>query len=192
MSSVFRRIRERYAAEHPIHIYHDADLEKKARGAYLVELDPTCEIQTEDWLERMLGNLQRTQKGEPASGLTEGKTREDRVITAVCAKIINENGQIVSCGLTDHEPGSPYPGSDRPVRVGDSRSLRECTSLLSGSQDPGYFARSIVQQTVCGTDRWCFMVRRSDIAEREAETQQTVDEACGTVILCPDVVLKQS
>ncbi|HCI73874.1 MAG TPA: hypothetical protein DHV42_04960, partial [Lachnospiraceae bacterium] len=68
MSAAYRHIRERYADKHPIHIYPDADLEKKARGTYLVELDPGCEIQTEDWLERMLGNLQRTQMQFDASG----------------------------------------------------------------------------------------------------------------------------
>ena len=199
MRAAYRHIRERYGSDHPIHIYREADLERKARGTYLVELDPSCEIQTEDWLERMVGNLQRTQKTAPAAEPSESGTGESKLqdesgsdIYAVCAKIIHESGQIVSCGLTDHEPGSPYPAYDSSIWLNGGRGSQELTSLLAGSQDPGYFARAIVQQTVCGTDRWCFMVKRQAPSEQEAEAAPDPNERRGKVIFCPDVVLRQS
>ena len=102
-------------------------------------------------------------------------------VRAVCAKVISPEGQIVSCGLTDHQPGSPLP--ELTETVSGNAGDRELTPLLAGSLDPGYFARAIVQQTVCGTDQWCYMVRRQDTGSRIRQAR---------IVVCPDVVVKKN
>ena len=219
MRTAFSQIKNRYAKDHPIHIYADAELEKKARGAYLVELDVSCEIQTADWLERMLGNMERA-NGRKANGessephtadayLASGSGRYE--IAAVCAKVTDSDGKIVSCGLTDHQPGSPLP--DRGIKEQKSFDEKELVPFMEGYIDPGYFARAVVQQTVCKTDRWCYMVKNKQRCgqdqknkteqdkkagldkkketwkDRKKETWE--DAESGIVVFCPDIVVKK-
>ena len=193
MSSAYRRIKERYSEKHPVHIYKDANLEEKARGAYLVEMDPSCELLTGEWLERMLGNLERTSSLRNECGDLKENERfgETGPIAAVCAKVIDTDGRIVSCGLTDHQPGSPYMGGMQSGGIADGSIGTGLMPLLAGSQDPGYFARAIVQQTVKGTDRWCYMMRRKDKDMNDGSLSQS-HSGEGRVVVCPDVVVRIS
>ena len=195
MSNAFRHIRKQYAQDHPIHIYPEARLEEKARGRYLVELDPSCEIQTEDWLERMLGNCERINTRMKVPGNCGTKVHDESgknnyEVAAVCAKVLSDDGKIISCGLTDHQPGEPMAENrlDAKRKAGE----KELSPLLAGNIDPGYFARAITQQTVCGTDQWCYMIRRSDWIRQHQDISHGVAVQNGAIILCPDVVVKKS
>ena len=111
----------------------------KARGQYLIILDPHFTPQRGDWMEQMLADCERSE------------------VDAVCGKTISSEGRILDCGKVYILPG--MPASQDAVCMTSIQSLKPMNAGLD-QDSPGYFARAIVRQRVDSVSDYCYMVAR--------------------------------
>ena len=111
----------------------------KARGQYLIILDPHFTPQSGDWMEQMLADCERDE------------------VDAVCGKTISSEGRILDCGKVYVLPG--MPASQDAGCMTSFKSLKLMNAGLD-QDSPGYFARAIVRQRVDSVSDHCYMVAR--------------------------------
>ena len=111
----------------------------KARGQYLIILDPHFTPQRGDWMEQMLADCERDE------------------VDAVCGKTISSEGRILDCGKVYVLPG--MPASQDAGCMTSIQSLKPMNAGLD-QNSPGYFARAIVRQRVDSISDYCYMVTK--------------------------------
>lgn len=118
----------------------------KARGQYLIILDPHITPQGGDWMEQMLADCEREE------------------VDAVCGKTINSEGRVLDCGKVYVLPGMPASQD-----AGCTISLKSLKPMNAGlDQDsPGYFARAIVRQRVDSVSDYCYMTTRESFRSED-------------------------
>lgn len=115
----------------------------KARGQYLIILDPHFTPQSGDWMEQMLADCERDE------------------VDAVCGKTISSEGRILDCGKVYVLPG--MPASQDAVCTASFKSLKLMNAGLD-QDSPGYFARAIIRQRVDSVSDHCCMVTRESFS----------------------------
>ena len=111
----------------------------KARGPYLIILDPHFTPQRGDWMEQMLADCERDE------------------VDAVCGKTISSEERILDCGKVYVLPG--MPASQDAGCTASFKSLKPMNAGLD-QDSPGYFARAIVRQRVDSVSDHFYMVAR--------------------------------